>query len=88
MSIIIKRGTRLPTFNTQTYYTVYDKQTEVELEIYEGEKKYVKYNHLLTKTRIIGLSPKPKGETKISVEFNIDVNGILYVKANEISEKN
>ena len=88
MSVMIKRGTPLPTFNVQTYKTVEDNQTKVQLEIYEGERKYVKYNHLLTKTTITGLSPKPKGETKISVEFKIDVNGILYVKAIEESEKN
>ena len=88
MSVIIKRGTPLPTFNNQEYVTTADNQTRVSLEIYEGEKKYVKYNHLLTKTTITGLSPKPKGETKISVEFKIDVNGILYVKAIEESEKN
>ena len=88
MSVMIKRGTPLPTFNVQTYTTVKDNQTTVQLEIYEGERKYVKYNHLLTKTTITGLSPKPKGETKISVEFKIDVNGILYVKAIEESEKN
>ena len=88
MSVMIKRGTPLPTFNVQTYKTVEDNQTTVQLEIYEGERKYVKYNHLLTKTTITGLSPKPKGETKISVEFKIDVNGILYVKAIEESEKN
>ena len=73
MSVMIKRGTPLPTFNVQTYKTVEDNQTKVQLEIYEGERKYVKYNHLLTKTTITGLSPKPKGETKISVEFKIDV---------------
>ena len=88
MSVIIKRGTPLPNFKVQTYETVKDNQTIVELEIYEGERKYVKYNHLLTKTTIAGLSPKPKGETKISVEFKIDVNGILYVTAIEESEKN
>ena len=88
MSVIIKRGSILPITNTREYKTVADNQTEVLLKIYEGEKKYVKYNHLLKETRIEGLSPKPKGETKISVEFKIDSNGILYIKAIEISEKN
>ena len=87
MSVIIKRGTILPTFNIQHYVTVSDYQTRVSLKIYEGEKKYVKYNHLLKETEIEGLSPKPKGQTKISVEFKIDVNGILFVKAVEESEK-
>ena len=87
MSVIIKRGTKLPTSNVQKYETVRDNQTEVLLKIYEGEKKYVKYNHLIKETTIEGLSPKPKGETKISVEFKIDPNGILFVKAIEDSEK-
>ena len=87
MSVIIKRGTPLPTSNTEIYETVYDNQTKVRLRIYEGEKKYVKYNHLLTETTIEGLTPKPKGETKISVEFKIDVNGILFVKGIETSVK-
>ena len=47
----------------------------------------MKYNHLLTETTIEGLTPKPKGETKISIEFNIDINGILFVKAIETSVK-
>ena len=88
MSVIINRGSILPIINTREYKTVVDNQTEVLLKIYEGEKKYVKYNHLLKEIRIEGLSPKPKGETKISVEFKIDSNGILYIKAIEISEKN
>ena len=88
MSIIIKRGTPLPTYNIKEYVTTEDNQTSVSIEVYEGEKKYVKYNHLLKKSIITGLSKKPKGETKITVEFKIDVNGILYVKAIEKSVTN
>ena len=87
MSVIIKRGTPLPTFNKRNYVTVFDNQTEVNLKIYEGEKKYVKQNHLIKETTIKGLSPKPKGETQISVEFKIDKNGILFVEAVETSEE-
>ena len=50
MSVIIKWGTPLPVFNTKLYETVTDNQTRVRLKIYEGEKKSVKYNHLLTET--------------------------------------
>ena len=88
MSVIIKRGAPLPAYGFENYQTVKDGQTRVRLKIYEGEKKYVKYNHLLKDTTIEGLSPKPKGETKILVEFKIDVNGILYIKAVEKSEIN
>ena len=88
MSVIIKRGTHIPTFNTQTYHTVYDNQISTSIDVYEGEKKYVKYNHLLKKSNISGLKERPKGKTKILVTFDIDINGILNVKAKEESEDN
>jgi molecular chaperone DnaK (HSP70) len=64
MSVIIKRGTPVPTFNTQTYVTIYDNQTSMNIYIYEGEKKYVKYNHLLKKSNISGLTKRPKKKNK------------------------
>ena len=87
MSVIIQRGSILPISNVCNYKTVVDNQTTVSIKIYEGEKKYVKYNHLIKETTIEGLTPKPKVQTKISVEFKIDVNGLLTVKAVETSEK-
>ena len=88
MSIIIKRGTTIPTFGTQTYYSATNNQTSMSMNIYEGEKKYVKYNHLLKKSNISGLTKRPKGKTKVIVRFDIDVNGILTVHAKEESEDN
>ena len=88
MSIIIKRGTTIPTFGEKTYYSTEDNQTGMSMNIYEGEKKYVKYNHLLKKSNISGLTERPKGKTKVLVKFDIDVNGILTVNAKEESEDN
>ena len=45
MSVIVKRGVKIPYTNTRTYTTTFDNQTTASLVIYEGEKKYVKYNH-------------------------------------------
>ena len=58
------------------------------IDIYEGEKKYVKYNHLLTNSRIEGLTKRPKGKTKVTVRFDVDINGILNVKAKEEADNN
>ena len=88
MSVIIKRGTPVPTFGEKTYYNAYDNITKMSIDIYEGEKKYVKYNHLLKKSNIEGLTKRPKGKTKVVVKFEIDINGILNVKAKEESENN
>ena len=87
MSVIIKRATKIPFNNSEIYYTAYDNQKEARIKIYEGEKKYVKYNHVLGELLLKGLTPKPKGQVKIKVKFFIDVNGILTVTATELSEK-
>ena len=52
------------------------------------KKKYVKYNHLLKKSLIEGLTKRPKGKTKVEVTFKINIDGILYVEAKELSEDN
>ena len=87
MSVIIKRATKIPFNNSEIYVTAYDNQKEAKIQIYEGEKKYVKYNHVLGELLLKGLTPKPKGQVKIKVKFFIDVNGILTVTAAELSEK-
>ena len=79
MSVIVKRGVQIPYTNTRTYTTTFDNQKTASLVIYEGEKKYVKYNHILGKVDLNGLPERPKGEVKINVKFFIDVNGILTV---------
>ena len=87
MRIIIKRGTPVPTLVQQTFYRIWNSQKTPSIEIYEGEKKYVKYNHLLKKSMLIGLDIRNK-QTKVIVQFEIDTNGILNIKAKEESENN
>ena len=88
MSIIIKRGNPIPVFNEKIFYSTKDNQTNMSINIYEGEKKYVKYNNLIKKYIIKGLTKRPKGKTKVIVRFEIDINGILNVKAKEESANN
>ena len=88
MDVIIKRGTYFPVNAKKTYRTTFDNQTEMMIDIYEGENNFVKYNHLLKKSTITGLTERPKGETRVDVAFDININGILTVKAEEQSENN
>ena len=87
MSVIIKRGTNIPIRNAQTFSTVKNDQTSMSIDIYEGEKKYVKYNHLLKKASLGGLAKKPAGKVKVEMELFIDVNGILSVTAKEVGSE-
>jgi hypothetical protein len=87
MSVIIKRASKIPYNNSEIYCTSHDNQKVAQIKIYEGEKKYVKYNHVLGELYLRNLPPKPKGKVKIKVKFFIDVNGILNVTAAELSDK-
>ena len=88
MSVLVKRGTKIPFSNTKTYQTSVDNQISVYIDIYEGERKYVKYNHVLGKVELFNIPKKKKGEVKIEVKFFIDVNGILNVTATEQGSNN
>ena len=88
MSVIIKRGTIFPTSQKKQYSTIVDNQKNMSIDIYEGEYNFVKYNHLLKKSSIKGLTERPKGKTKVVVTFSIDINGILTILVEEESENN
>ena len=88
MSIIIKRSTKIPFTQTKTYQTSQDNQSDVYINIFEGERKYTKYNHKLGNVELKEIPKKKKGEVKIDVKFFINVNGILEVTATEKSTGN
>ena len=83
MSVLIKRGSRIPFTFSKTYETSADNQTNVVIDIFEGERKFTKYNHFLGKLELFDIPKKKRGEVKIEVKFFIDVNGILSVTATE-----
>ena len=86
MDFIIPRGERIPITLYNYYTTTMDNQKSMIIDIYEGERKYVKDNHFLGEFRIL-LPPAPKGKIEVKVGINIDINGILNVTAEEASGK-
>jgi len=83
MSVIIPRNTRIPVVKTQTYTTVDNYQTDIDVCVYEGERMKSDANNLLGKFVISGVEKAKKGEPKIDVSFSIDSNGILNVEAKD-----
>ena len=81
MTPLIHRNTGIPTEKMSMFTTIEDGQTTVDIEIYEGERKFVTDNHLLSKFSLSGITRGPKGSPKIEVKFFIDSNGILSVTA-------
>jgi L1 cell adhesion molecule like protein len=85
MTVIIPRGTTIPTKKEQVFSTYSDNQPGCSIDIYEGERSMCKDNNKLGKFDLTGIPPMPRGQPKIKVTMELDANGILSVTAVEES---
>ncbi len=80
---IIDRNTTIPSSRGQVFSTATDGQTCVEIHVLQGERALAKDNKSLGKFLLTGIPPSPRGIPQIEVMFEIDVNGILQVSAQD-----
>lgn len=85
MNIIIERNTNFPTRQTKMFTTHSDNQTEILIQVYEGERLSVKDNNLLGQFELTEIPPAKRGVATFEITFHVDVNGILSVTALETS---
>uniref|UniRef100_A0ACD5W8M5 Uncharacterized protein n=1 Tax=Avena sativa TaxID=4498 RepID=A0ACD5W8M5_AVESA len=81
MTSVVPRNTPVPTKRTKVFTTYEDRQTTVTVMVFEGERSMTKDNRLLGKFDLTGIAPAPRGTAQIEVSFEVDVNGILHVRA-------
>lgn len=78
---LIARNTTIPSSKSQVFSTAADNQTQVEINVLQGERPLAADNKSLGRFILDGIPPAPRGVPQIEVSFDIDASGILSVKA-------
>ncbi len=84
MTKIIERNTTIPTKKSQIFSTAADGQTQVEVNVLQGEREFARDNKQLGLFKLDGIAPAPRGIPQIEVTFDIDANGIVNVHAKDL----
>ncbi len=84
MTKIIDRNTTIPTKKSQIFSTAADNQTQVEINVLQGEREFARDNKQLGLFALTGIAMAPRGIPQIEVTFDIDANGIVNVSAKDL----
>ena len=84
MTKIIERNTTIPTKKSQIFSTAADNQTQVEINVLQGEREFARDNKQLGLFTLTGIAPAMRGIPQIEVTFDIDANGIVNVSAKDL----
>ncbi|MDD5760852.1 MAG: molecular chaperone DnaK [Candidatus Pacebacteria bacterium] len=82
-TVLIPKNTTIPVTKSQIFSTAADNQTSVEIHVLQGERPMAVDNKSLGRFILDGVPPAPRGIPQIEVSFDLDVNGILNVKAKD-----
>lgn len=84
MTKIIERNTTIPIKKSQIFSTAADNQTQVEVNVLQGEREFARDNKQLGLFKLDGIAPAMRGVPQIEVSFDIDANGIVNVSAKDL----
>ena len=87
MTPLIEKNTTIPTKKSQVFSTAEDNQSNVTINVLQGERKMASDNQALGKFDLVGIPPAPRGVPQIEVTFDIDVDGIIHVGAKDLGTK-
>ena len=80
---LIPRNTTIPMRKSQIFSTAADTQTQVQINVVQGERPMAPDNKQLGTFNLDGIPPAPRGVPQIEVTFDIDADGILHVSAQD-----
>ncbi len=80
-SPVLRRNTVLPATRVEEFYTAVDRQAELEVEVFQGERPRASENTPLGSFRC-KLAPRPE-RSPVRVAFAYDLNGIVRVSVSQ-----
>ncbi len=84
MNVLIPRNSKIPAVARETFTTFADRQTGVDIHVFQGERDRVELNRSLARFSFKGIRPAPAGIPRIEVSFLVDADGILQVSARDV----
>jgi molecular chaperone HscA len=84
MDTILPRNSKVPNRAGRQYTTSVDGQKNLKIAVYQGERDLVQHNRQLGEFILRGIPPMPAGLPKIDIQFIINADGILTVRAKEL----
>jgi len=84
MDVILPRNSKIPTRVGRRYTTSVDGQRNLKIAVYQGERDLIQHNRKLGEFILKGIPPMPAGFPKVEIQFILNADGILKVKAEEL----
>lgn len=84
MDAIIPRNSKIPTKAGRQYTTSVDGQKNLKVSVFQGERDLVEHNRKLGEFILSNIPPMPAGLPKIDIQFILNADGILTVRAREL----
>ena len=84
MDVIIPRNSKIPTKAGRQYTTSVDGQKNLKITVFQGERDLVEHNRQLGEFILRDIPPMPAGLPKIDIQFILNADGILTVRAREL----
>jgi molecular chaperone DnaK len=78
---MIEANTTIPTQKSQVFSTAADNQPAVDIVVLQGNRPMANQNKTIGRFHLDGIMPARRGVPQLEVTFNVDVNGIIHVKA-------
>ncbi len=84
MEVLVPRNSKVPSQVGRQYTTHVDGQSSMRISVYQGERDLVKDNRKLAEFNLTGIPGMPAGLPKVEIQFLLNADGILVVKAKEL----